>query len=159
MGICINQIHTHGKGAVAIDWAKCECKEIQIKGFKRFDDSENGLYMYLPWAKCRIDQRIMERKHQFRVSIIGNSRPVAFGLSSLFVNEEQKLCDFLVESDRSFNDKNEGNLLYELQRYVRERIYELLKSKSVKKVDTALGVGQVEDPEKRRLRTYCNLVT
>lgn len=205
LGIAINQIHTHSKDIVAIDQTECGCENIQVKGFKRLDDSGDGVYMYLPWAKCakcqylpkeeeteakiaekklkhipdsslsncpikgynkhkEIAQLVLwredeEKKNQFRVSIIGNSGPATFGLSSMFVDEEQKLCDFLVEGDMSSDDKNGGYLLYELQKSVRERVYKLLNIELVKKVEAILGLGQVEGAEKRRLETYRDLVT
>lgn len=200
----INQIHTHSEGIVTIDQTECECGNIQIKGFEKLDALEEGIYMFLPWAKCAECQYLLgsgkgedaiagevrkhipdssmsycpikgynkhkeiaqlvlwredgEKKNQFRVSIIGNSGPATFGLSSLFVDEEQKLCDFLVESDISADDTNEGYLLYELQKNVRERVYKLLKIEIVKKVETILKLGQVKGAEKERLETYRDLV-
>ena len=204
MGNNINQIHIHKENMVFIDQTRCECENIQIKGFEGVGDSGNGLYMYLPWAKCakcqyqpdgneakakidgeelkhilegplsdcpikgrdkhkEIAQLVLwredgEKKNQFRVSIIGNSGPATFGLSSLFVDEEQKLYDFLVECDRYSDDENGGYLLYELQKCVREKVYELLKIEIVKKVEAILELGQKEGEERQRLETYRDLV-
>lgn len=200
----INQIHTHSEGIVTIDQTKCECGDIQIKGFRKLDAPNDGIYMFLPWAKCakcqylpesdkeegdiagekrkyipnspllccpikgyrkhkEIAQLVLwredgEKKNQFRVLIIGNSGPATFGLSSLFVDEEQKLCDFLVECDTSSDDKNGGYLLYELQKHVRKRVYKLLKMEISEKVDAILELGQKQGKEKYRLETYRDLV-
>ncbi len=89
---------------------------------------------------------------------IGNSGPATFGLSSLFVDEEQKLCDFLTEGDTRSDDDNGGYLLYDLQKHVRERVYTLLNSELAKKIETILEFEQTDETEQQRLETYRNLV-
>lgn len=66
-----------------------------------------------------------KKNRHFRVSIVGSSGPATFGLSSLFVDEEQKLCDFLGDTEKNIKDC-EKTLLYNLQRKVRKKIFRLL---------------------------------
>lgn len=117
-----------------------------------------GCSMHKEIAQLVLWREDGEKKNQFRVSIIGNSGPATFGLSSMFVDEEQKLCDFLVEDNRWSDDKNGGYLLYELQKHVRERVYKLLKKNIAKKIGVILKLEQKEGEEKQRLETYRDLV-
>ena len=76
----------------------------------------------------REDGMVKENRH-FRVSLIGSSGPATFGLASLFVDEGQKLYDFLSDErpktvQNSIEDNN--NLLYELQEKVRKKIFEII---------------------------------
>lgn len=65
----------------------------------------------------------------FRVSVIGSSGPATFGLSSLFVDEGQKLHDFLNDNRKSKEQNSieqDNCLLYELQEKVRKKIYDIV---------------------------------
>lgn len=66
-----------------------------------------------------------KKNRHFRVSIVGSSGPATFGLSSLFVDEEHKLCDFLEDIEENIKDC-EKTLLYNLQSKVRKKIFRLL---------------------------------
>lgn len=83
--------------------------------------AHNEIAQLILW---REDGETKENRH-FRVSLIGSSGPATFALSSLFVDEGQKLHDFLNENDKNEDQgrENQNNcLLYELQLKVRNKI-------------------------------------
>lgn len=73
----------------------------------------------------------MKGNRHFQVSLIGSSGPATFGLSSLFVDEGQKLVDFLKENKSGKQDRKEQDncLLYELQEKVRKKICTIVRKK------------------------------
>lgn len=158
-----------------LPWAKCAKCQYILEGSRvetKICDEKLNNIPQTPLKNCpimgsnkhtEIAQLVLwredgEKKNQFRVSIIGNSGPATLGLSSLFVDEEQKLCDFLLEGDTGSSDENGGYLLYELQKHVRERVFQLLKIEIVKRVEAILELNQKEGKEKERLKTYRDLV-
>lgn len=79
----------------------------------------------------REDGEAKENRH-FRVSLIGSSGPATFALSSLFVDEGQKLHDFLNENDKNEDQGREMQdncLLYELQLKVRNKIEDIVRER------------------------------
>lgn len=100
-----------------------------------------------------------KNNQHFRVSIIGSSGPATFGLSSIFVDEDQKLRKFLVESEsdrKSNNDGSNNTLLCELQSKVREEIFQLLKDELKTEIRTILNNDK--DKGKDKIERYISLV-
>lgn len=96
-----------------------------------------------------------KKNRHFRVSIVGSSGPATFGLSSLFVDEEQKLCDFL---DNTKNIKDcENTLLYNLQSRVRKKIFQLLNKELGVEISNILKESDKELQQEDRNK-YKNLV-
>lgn len=97
-------------------------------------------------------------KQLFRVSIVGSSGPATFGLSSLFVDEGQKLVDHL-EEKKSGENTSEDALLYELQLKVRKKIMDILIRELKVSIDRILvGDGSKTSGNDKRLEVYRNLV-
>lgn len=106
-------------------------------------------------------------KH-FRVSIVGSSGPATFGLSSLFVDEDQKLRDFLKkekpqegeepQEDENSQEGKQNMLLYDLQARVREKIYALLMEELKKEIMSILKKTDGKAADHGRLEVYCKLV-
>lgn len=92
----------------------------------------------------REDRKVKGNRH-FRVSLIGSSGPATFGLSSLFVDEGQKLHDFLNDDGNSGQHNNieqDNCLLYELQEKVRKKIYDIVEKNlkcEIEKIISASG--------------------
>lgn len=99
----------------------------------------------------REDGNIKGNRH-FRVSLIGSSGPATFGLSSLFVDEGQKLHDFLNDDSRreeQNNGEQDNCLLYELQKKVREKIYKIVMEKLEYKIEEI--ISRKDDSSERPL--------
>lgn len=66
------------------------------------------------------------RNSHFRMSLVGSSGPATYGLSSLFVDRDQKLYNFLNKRENRDREGIDGTLLYDLQKAVRGKVMELL---------------------------------
>ncbi len=124
-------------------WAGCEkCEQNQEDGDVRILNKyplsiDRHTCPFIGYcAHTEIAQLILWREDgkakgngHFRVSLIGSSGPATFGLSSLFVDENQKLCDFLSkENERAGQNDPEHSryLLYELQEKVLKKIFGMI---------------------------------
>lgn len=146
-------------------WAKClECCNMDQSSREekscRLKDANfhTEIAQLILW---REDETGEEINNHFRVSIVGSSGPATFGLSSLFVDEGQKLDDFLKDQNEISYDDHDM-LLYDLQASVREKIYKLLMEQLKNRIDAILYETEGKDPndkqEKKRLNRYRNLV-
>jgi len=157
---------------MCLPWAKCiKC------GNRQEEKTSERLYRHLSeleFEECplktysshmeiaqlilwREDGRTEEENHHFRVSIVGSSGPATYALSSLFVDEDQKLRDFLKNEVEPRNN-TENTLLYELQKRIRERVYKLLMEKLKKEILKILGELNPKDFSKETREIYCNQV-
>ena len=140
--ICMNQENSTDKKFLRLHpWSGCEkCERNKDNSGSRILDEymEPNEQSNCPFteysAHTEIAQLILWREdgemkgsRHFRVSLIGSSGPATFGLSSLFVDEGQKLHDFLNDDNKSGEQDN--CLLYELQKTVRKKIYEIVMEK------------------------------
>lgn len=97
-----------------------------------------------------------KRRH-FRVSIIGSLGAATFGLSSLFVDEDQKLNNFYGTNEENDSEMQENTLLYYLQLRVREKISKILIDELKIEIDKILANTDGNKLENGRNR-YRNLV-
>lgn len=155
-----------------LPWAACgECGQSKESVDKtRYNDISVTKLSDCPLKDCcghteiaqlilwREDENRKEKNRHFRVSIIGSSGPATFALSSLFVDESQKLRDFLKDKETK-NDDNKNTLLYDLQRNVRGKIFEILKGELLRELQEILCYKMTsDDNDTDRLDVYCNLV-
>ncbi len=158
-------------------WASCE----ECKGRKNMNNDEiifklpdaNIINEECPLKGCsahiEIAQLILwredggegENNQHFRVSVNGSSGPATYGLSSLFVDEDQIFCDFQTKKETDY--ENMAPLLYELQEKVRNKIYRLMMEKIERRMLNILKETEIKlevDSKKKdnRLERYCNLV-
>lgn len=140
--IC-NQNTNHSAEAILKDYPvpgdNCDCPF--INNSKHIEVAQLILW--------REDGITKEERH-FRVSLVGSSGPATFGLASLFVDESQKLYDFLDDEGPGVERNNmeyNCNLLYELQSKVRKKIYDLITYKLRERITSMLS-EEVKSPEK-----------
>lgn len=101
-----------------------------------------------------------KNNQHFRVAINGSSGPATYGLSSIFVDEDQIFFDFQTEKEM----KNENilyPLLYELQEKVRNKIYRLMMEKLEDRMLCILYETEKNlklNDKAKILKRYCNLV-
>lgn len=160
-----------------VTWASCErCSEVKNKNDNMVIDKlpdENIKYEECPLKGCsahteiaqlilwREDAKKGKNNQHFRVVINGSSGPATYGLSSLFVDEDQIFFDFQTKKD--MDNENIYPLLYELQEKVRNKVYSLIMKKLedqmlsiLNRTEEVLGIQSEEND--KRLKRYCNLV-
>lgn len=95
-----------------------------------------------------------DKEYLFRVGITGSSGPATYALSSLMVDEKNKLCDFLSANKKSADESK--TLLYNLQLKIREYVMkEYLKCLEESIRGILKGRGR---REKNQEESYCYLV-
>lgn len=100
----------------------------------------------------------MKGNRHFRVSLVGSSGPATFALSSLFVDEGQKLCDFLNDNRNGKRNRVEQDncLLYELQKKVRKTIDNIVMQNLKREIEKK--ISPLEENLSDKQRKYVILV-
>lgn len=160
-----------------VTWASCErCSLTENMSDNMVLDKlpdENKKYEKCPLkgrsVHTEIAQLILWREdgekgknnQHFRVAINGSSGPATYGLSSLFVDEDQMFFDFQTKTET--DNENMYPLLYELQEKVRNKVYSLMMEKledrilnTLNRTEEALEIQSKKN--NKRLKRYCNLV-
>lgn len=165
---CMNQENSTDKKFLRLHpWSGCEvCEHNKDNSGSRILDEylEPNEQSNCPFteysAHTEIAQLILWREdgemkgsRHFRVSLVGSSGPATFGLSSLFVDEGQKLHDFLNDDCKSGEQDN--CLLYELQKTVRKKIYEIVMKKLKYRIEKIISP---QDNLSEKQQKYVSLV-
>lgn len=102
-----------------------------------------------------LQKKTEEGEYRFRVGVTGSSGPATYALSSLFVDEDNKLCDFLQQKNNT-NREEIQPLLYDLQREIRDTVVEQYLRRLDANIDQLFS--KVEEKELGQYQCYKALV-
>ena len=113
-------------------------------------DSHTEIAQLILWR-----EKSKNKEYLFRVGITGSSGPATYALSSLMVDEKNKLCDFL-SSDKKESAYESKPLLYNLQLKIREYVMQ----EYLKCLEESIrgSLNRWSSNEKNQKESYCYLV-